>query len=123
MLLFKPSHVEPILLGRKTETRRVWAKPRATVGGLHWCTTQLYNKGARFARVEILKVHQERLGATTDDGALAEGYATLAGFRAIWVDIHGRWTPDLFVTVVSFELVGGWCPADVRLFQRVREMN
>ena len=37
MLLFKAEHVQFILDGRKTQTRRTWAKCRVKVGSVHKC--------------------------------------------------------------------------------------
>lgn len=73
-MLFKPEHVDMIRSGRKTQTRRIWKSgPRAKVGKLHWAKTA-YNKDSRFARIEILRVWQEPLGAISDADAWAEGY-------------------------------------------------
>lgn len=74
MLLFKPEHVEPILSGRKTQTRRMWKRRRAVPGSFHWAQTGYGKADTRFARLEILRVWQERLGAISHEDAVAEGY-------------------------------------------------
>src|SRR5436309_6265670 len=87
MLLFKPHHVPLILAGDKTQTRRKWPKgPRAKVGSIHECKTQLFG-GRPFARVRVLKVYQERLGDMPEEDYRKEGLYTRESFRAVWTEI------------------------------------
>lgn len=73
MILFRPEHVEPILAGRKTQTRRIWAKPRAKAGSIHLAKTKMLSKDC-FARLRILAVYQEDLGDISEEDARSEGY-------------------------------------------------
>ncbi len=73
-MLFKPQHVEPILNGTKTQTRRLWKKPMVKVGGLYWAQTQLFKPESRFARLRVTRLWQERLGDISEADARAEGY-------------------------------------------------
>src|SRR3990167_5399118 len=73
MLLFRDRHVAPILAGTKTQTRRLWDKWRANVGSLHWASTHLYRKEARFARLAIVDRWEERLDEISAADAKAEG--------------------------------------------------
>ncbi len=98
MLLFKAECVPMILSRKKTQTRRLWKKPRVKVGSIQKC----YSGGLPiskckvcegygyqtpkcracngtgllqpFARVKILRVWQEYLTSISEDDAHAEGY-------------------------------------------------
>lgn len=110
MILFKPEHVTPILEGTKTQTRRIWKRPRAKVGSIHLAKTKMLSKDY-FARLRILAVYEERLMDITDDDAKAEGYHDRecylrAFFRINKIDKSAQ---GLFlvmpVHVVNFEVV------------------
>ena len=103
VIVFQPEHVAPILAGRKTQTRRLWARCRVRVGGVHACVTRRF--GAPFARVRILAVRQEPLGAMSDDDARCCGYEDRAGYRLAFERIYGMRTPDPLVWVIDFEVV------------------
>jgi hypothetical protein len=103
MISFKPEHVEPILEGRKTQTRRL-GKKRWNVGAIHHCRTRLFD-GEPFACVRITAVRRERLGDISDGDIAREGYATRADYRAAWEAIYGSsWNDDMEVWVVDFKL-------------------
>jgi hypothetical protein len=107
-MLFKPEHVEPILSGRKTQTRRL-GKKRWRVGAIHRCYVRpSFAKGGSesFASVEIISVRRECLSDISDADILAEGYDS---FPAYWDALHrithGRVTPTSDLWVVTFALV------------------
>ncbi|OFW99254.1 MAG: hypothetical protein A3E78_11750 [Alphaproteobacteria bacterium RIFCSPHIGHO2_12_FULL_63_12] len=108
MILFKPQHVEKILRGEKTQTRRL-GKKRWNVGAVHQAKTKLF--GEPFARLRITGVRQEPLDEISEEDARREGYANsheyLGAFRKINLagaaDAHRYWTQ--LVWVVDFELV------------------
>ena len=102
MILFNHNHVNPILRGEKTQTRRVWKKSRAKVGSIHLAKLD-YTK-SYIAKLLITGVRKERLCQITPEDAMKEGGYTLEGFIDIWKQINGKWDPDLEVTVVDFEL-------------------
>ena len=102
MLLFKPEHVETILTDKKTQTRRIWKKPRAKVGSVHLAKTKMLSK-EYFAKLRILDVRQERLGDITEADAQAEGGYSVDTFQQVWVSINGSWDGDMMVYVVTFE--------------------
>ncbi len=104
MLLFKPEHVKPILEGRKTQTRRVWKKPRVKVGSIHKAKTRMFSKDY-FALLKITGLRKERLGDITEEDVRAEGGYTVQEFKKVWERIHNSWNPEQEVWVVEFEVV------------------
>ena len=106
MLLFKPEHVQPILDGRKTQTRRLWPHgQRVKVGAIHQCRTRMLDAESCFARIAIKQVQHEPLGWITNLDAWAEGYDDAAAYMEAFERINGAADPDQMVYVVSFDLV------------------
>ena len=107
MLRFKREHVEPILAGRKRQTRRLWpAGPRVKARSLHWCTTDLNDPTARFARIRILRLWQEPLQAISQQDAAAEGFDRAEDYLAAFGRINGvDPAKPVDVWVVEFERV------------------
>jgi hypothetical protein len=105
VILFRPEHVQPILDGRKTQTRRLGDK-RWNVGATHQLTTRLFDPAAVFARALIRDVRRELLHDLTSEAALAEGYADRAAFFVAFHAIN-RTTPkdNPLVWVVEFEVM------------------
>ncbi len=108
MILFRQEHVEPILAGTKTQTRRTWAKPRARVGSIHLAKTRMLSTEF-FARLEILAVYRERLGDISEEDAIAEGYPSRAEYLQAFARINRQTVGDDFfeqpVYVVRFRVV------------------
>jgi hypothetical protein len=104
MILFKPEHMQPIQKGIKTQTRRVWDSPRAKVGSIHKAKLQMLSKDY-FAKLHILKIHQEKLGDITPEDAKKEGGYTVPQFKRKWEMINKSWDPELLVYVVEFECI------------------
>lgn len=105
MLLFKRDHVEPILAGAKTETRRLWTRPRVREGATHQCRTRMLDKDSTFAIIRVERVWRERLGDIDDAGARREGYADRDSYLRAFDSINGETDRDTFVYVVRFHLV------------------
>lgn len=111
MILFRPEHVAPILRGEKTQTRRT-GRRRWRPGSIHECRTEMFGKP--FARVRILSVRQEPLGAITENDAMREGYGSVeeyleAFFRIYEKKLKGMRLVDIGrmpVWVIDFEVVG-----------------
>lgn len=107
MILFKPEHVEPILSGRKTQTRRL-GKKRWNVGTIHQARQTMF--GEPFALLRVTAVRQEPLGDLTDGDAVREGYGTrLEYLWAFWLINRLADDPRELrrdVWVVDFELAG-----------------
>ena len=105
LILFKDIHVAPILAGTKTQTRRIWKKPRAKIRAIHLAKTKMISKEF-FAKLEILDVYREPLIEITDEDAKAEGYNNAAAYFVAFCKInHLKKVPDILVYVVKFKVV------------------
>lgn len=105
MILFKPEHVQPILSGLKTETRRPWKKPRAKRGSIHKAKTHMLSKN-HFAQLLIIGTRRQRLLLITESEAKKEGGYTRKEYLDLWDTINPKapaWT-NPFVWVVEFKL-------------------
>lgn len=106
MLLFKPYHVKLIKEGSKTQTRRLWKKPRCNVGSVHLAKTKMVSK-EYFAKLEILAVRKEHLLDITEADANAEGGYTRKEFLAVWDEINkvpSATNPEIFVVTFKKEM-------------------
>ncbi len=104
MLLFKPEHVDMILEGRKTQTRRT-GKRRWKVGSTHQCRLKMLDKDSCFATVGIKAVREEPFMDVSDEDAVREGYANAEQFIAKFREIYGDEPTRGDVWVVDFALV------------------
>lgn len=103
-MLFKPEHVEMILDGRKTETRRIWKRRMVKKGGVYKAQTKAYSK-EWFAKIEVVDVYLEALCDISVSSIYAEGYDDLQGFIDIWKAINGEWNPHQEVWVIQFKVI------------------
>jgi hypothetical protein len=104
LILFTPHHVEMIKAGEKTQTRRIWKRPRAKVGAVHLVKTELFSR-EHHCKIRILDVRRELLGNITEDDARAEGGYSISEYIQVWEAINGVFDPDQLVYVVTFEVV------------------
>ena len=88
MFLFKPEHVEPILNGTKTQTRRLHKRRRAVPGSLHWAQRGM-KADTRFARLKVIRSWESRLLHISDEDAVAEGYADKYAYFEAFRRING----------------------------------
>ena len=105
MFLFLPNHVEMILKGEKTQTRRASLAYRACVGRIHKVCTKLY--GPWHCKIRILKRWQEPLSAISEEDARKEGGYTPEEFIAGFLEMHAKrgLKRDDYVRCYEFELV------------------
>ncbi|MCF8009275.1 MAG: ASCH domain-containing protein [Halanaerobiales bacterium] len=106
MILFKQEHVNPILRGRKTQTRRT-GKKRWNIGAIHQARTNMPWQGdeGHFADIKILDVRKEKLKDLSVQDLCAEGYDTYDQFWDIWKEINGELNLEEEINVVEFEVV------------------
>ena len=74
MLLFKKKFIEPILLGAKTQTIRLWRRCRVQVG------KRTYIPGAGYIMID--SVDTIRLDELTDTDALLDGFPNATALQA-----------------------------------------
>ncbi len=103
-MLFKSYLVEPILNGKKTETRRPWTRCLVKVGGVYKAKVG-YGRNSVFGNIKITYVRRERLGNIDPGGVRREGCTSLDEFKQIWIDAYGSWEPGAEVYVIGFQLV------------------
>jgi len=101
-MLFKQRHVELILNGTKTQTRRLREKRPAVPGSTHWASTN-YSKGGRFAQLLIKRVWQEQVRYIIQRDAQAEGFADSDEFMEHWKEVYGD--PREVVWCIEFEVI------------------
>lgn len=111
MLLFKTAHVEKILDGTKTQTRRAWKRCRVRVGSVHQCYTRpawARPPGEAFASIRIIAVRTEPLYEISAADAGREGYASVTEYLDAFRTINRLSLDELRslppVYVVDFEL-------------------
>jgi hypothetical protein len=108
MLLFKQSHANLIMSGKKWATRRLWKKRRVRLGAIHKAKTKMLSTDY-FAKLKILRCYRQRLGDMTQADVIAEGYKSLEDYKHALVQIHKRkkfcWNDDMVVYVVEFKVV------------------
>ena len=106
MILFRPEAVEPILEGRKTQTRRI-GRRRWRVGAIHQAATRLFDRDAVFAELLILRVWRHSILNTSPEEAAAEGYGSREEFLEAFFDINPTTYPgqDRRVWAVEFKVV------------------
>jgi len=103
LMIFKPSHIDLILCGKKTATRRNCSRcPK--VGTVHKLQTKFYTK-EYFGKIKIIDVYSQKLGEMTTEDAIAEGYPSIEEYKEVFAEIYGVWNPNLEVKVITFEVV------------------
>jgi hypothetical protein len=104
MALFKRKHVELILRGRKTQTRRIHSH-EWKLGRVYGVRDKLFGKPV--AHILVIRKFKQKLGEISVEDAGKEGYNSLQQFRKAWEEVHGQdsWNPNLIVTVYKFKVV------------------
>lgn len=85
MILFKPYHVDLILSGRKTQTRRL-GKKRWLVGSVHQAKVSYMAKP--FASIKVLNIRYELLVPMSESDAHAEGYESTEAYLRAFKEIY-----------------------------------
>lgn len=103
-MLFKKQHMEMILSGKKTQTRRAWKKPMAKVGGIYMCKLQMLSK-EYFAKIKVLKMWKEYIDDCSEEDAIKEGYGCRDEFLKVFEEINPKFLQGSLIWVIEFELV------------------
>jgi len=104
MVLFKRVHLQLVLEGRKTQTRRthrhMWKVGRAYAIRDRWFTKP---------QGHILVTHRfkQRLGDISLEDVEKEGYKSIEEYKKAWIEIYGAWNPETVVTIYEFKLQQG----------------
>ena len=103
MAIFKRKHLNLVLQGTKTQTRRVH-KRLWTVGRIYAVRDRWFTKPAGY--ILITRRFRQRLGDITQKDIKKEGYKELEEYKKVWEEIWGpgSWNSDLVVTVYEFIL-------------------
>jgi hypothetical protein len=101
-LLFKKEHINKILEGTKTQTRRRHKRP-LKVGRVYDVNKDWYH--STDIKIRIVKAYIQRLGDITPDEAFKEGGYTIEEFISVWKRINISWDPDEEVVVYEFRLL------------------
>lgn len=99
-LLFRKKHLEKILEGEKTQTRRN-SKPRVKPGRTYKLRRG-YNPIPEF--IEIEEIFQQKLCEITPEDVLKEGFSSLEEFIEEWKSIYDEWEPGKKIWVIEFRL-------------------
>lgn len=103
-MLFTEEHLNAVVAGDKTQTRRQWDTPQVKEGNSYRATNDLFTpRDEAPAYIVVIDVWEERLGDITATDASAEGGYTVEEFREEWREINGNWDPDEHVWAVEFE--------------------
>jgi len=105
-MLFKRRHIELILAGRKTQTRRLPDKSaNYHVGRVYGIRDRWFSKPE--AHILITRKFRQRLGEISLEDVGKEGYSSLEEFRRAWEEVHGpgSWDSNSIVAVYEFKVV------------------
>ena len=100
-MIFSEEHIQLILEGKKTQTRRRHVRV-LKVGRIYRIQTNWYEWTD--IRILITRAFQQRLGDITEEDAKKEGGYTVEEFRRVWEQINGVYDPEEIVTVYEFRL-------------------
>lgn len=101
-LIFKKEHIDLILEGVKTQTRRRHSRP-LKAGRVYDIKKDWYH--STDLKILITRVRRQRLGDITPEEARKEGGYTIKEFQSIWRRIYGPWNPLEEVVVYEFKVV------------------
>lgn len=105
-MIFRPMLIEQILAGRKTVTRRPMVDgrpPRYRAGMVYGIQPGMAR--ASVARIRVLAVTGQHLGAITDQDAVLEGFPDRAAFVDYWLRLYGAWDEQAPVWRIEFCVV------------------
>ena len=104
MLLFQAEHLQPVYIGLKTETRRLWKEQRAREGSIHRIKTKIFSK-KHHGFIRILEVWKENLLDITEKGAYNEGGYSKETYLKKWFEINPSSPENPEVFVIQFQFL------------------
>jgi len=102
MPIFKPKHLNLILQGKKTQTRRI-SRYRLKIGKAYAVRSKMLEPAQ--ARIIIIRAWRQQLRDLTPEDVRKEGFNSFTEFRQAWKEIYGTWNPDQIVTAYEFRLL------------------
>ena len=102
MPIFKPKHLNLILQGKKTQTRRI-SRYRLKIGKAYAARSKMLEPEQ--ARIVIIRAWRQQLRNLTPEDIRKEGFNNFTEFRQAWKEIYGTWNPDQIVTAYEFRLL------------------
>jgi|AntDeeMetageno50_2_1112565.scaffolds.fasta_scaffold00064_28 hypothetical protein len=103
-MLFTEEHIQEIISGNKTQTRRRWDKKQVNIGNSYRASQSLFTKREESpAYILVNEVYQEKLGIISEEDAKKEGGYTIQEFKDLWTDMHGQWDEDENIWVIEFD--------------------
>jgi len=102
MPIFKPKHLNLILQGTKTQTRRT-GRYRLKIGKVYAVRSKMLEPAQ--ARIVITRAWRQQLRNLTPEDVRKEGFNSFTEFRQAWIDIYGSWNPDQIVAAYEFRLL------------------
>ena len=100
-MLFRKKHIELILAGRKTQTRRLPGKSANYHVGRVYSIRDVWFRKAQ-GHILITRKFRQRLGEISPEDFRKEGYSSLEEFHEAWKEINGYWNPNEIVTCYEF---------------------
>jgi hypothetical protein len=105
-MMFRNKYLKLICSGQKTQTRRIWNKPKCRVGDICYAkSNKSISRRYRGIPIRIVDMYMQRLGDITPEEVKKEGFNTFSEFKSDWIEIYGEWNPDQKVWVVVFEVI------------------
>jgi len=102
MPIFKRKHLNLILKGTKTQTRRI-SRYRLKIGKAYAVRSKMLEPAQ--ARIVITRAWRQQLRNLTPEEVRKEGFNSFTEFREAWIDIYGNWNPDQIVAAYEFRLL------------------
>ena len=101
MPIFKRKHLDLILQGKKTQTRRI-SRYRLKIGKAYAVRSKMLEPAE--ARIVITRAWRQQLRDLTSEDVHKEGFNSLTEFRQAWIEIYGEFNLDRIVTAYEFRL-------------------
>lgn len=108
-MLFKPFHLEPVIQGRKIQTRRLWTRPQVKVGGLYPVQTRFCQPWKECeGGLRVLEIWHEPYPLTqiSERDAFEEGGYSQKDYLELLARINSKNKFEgTYVTAIRFEFV------------------